>query len=194
MPRTEVTDMKALLTHALIAGALAASSRRSYVRRSLKAAPTVAFGLLLLSTGCAMRVTGTVRDASTGNAVGGVVLTAADGRNRLSTTDPSGRYAVKTDWRPTNLMVSAPGFVTTTVAVSDSNRYPVVNVDLQRSVPVAGAPIVSRLDGGSVRSGTGSYVDTPTAPKLQELQALYDRGLISDDEYRRTRSQILRGL
>jgi len=101
---------------------------------------------------------------------------------------------VKTDWRPTNLMVSAPGFVTTTVVVSDSNRYPVVNVDLQRAVPVAGAPIVSRLDGGSVRSGTGSYVDTPTAPKLQELQALYDRGLISDDEYRRTRSQILRGL
>jgi hypothetical protein len=91
-------------------------------------------------------------------------------------------------------MVSAPGFVTTTVAVSDSNRYPVVNVDLQRSVAVAGAPIVSRLDGGSVRSGTGSYVDTPTAPRLQELQALYDRGLISDDEYRRTRSQILRGL
>jgi uncharacterized membrane protein len=37
-------------------------------------------------------------------------------------------------------------------------------------------------------------VDTPTASKLQQLQALYDRGLISDDEYRRTRSQILRGL
>ena len=140
-----------------------------------------------------MRVTGIVRDASTGNAIGGAVLTAADGRNRLSTTDPSGRYAVKTDRRPTNLMVSAPGFVTTTVAVSDSNRYPVVNVDLQRSVPVAGAPIVS-LDGASVPSGTGSYVDAPIAPKLQQLQALYDRGLISDDEYRRTRSQILRGL
>jgi hypothetical protein len=167
----------------------------SYVRRSLKAASTVAFGLLLLSTGCAMRVTGTVRDAATGTAIGGAVLTAADGRNRLSTTDPSGRYAVKTDWRPTNLMVSAPGFVTTTVAVPDTNRYPVINVDLQRFVPVAAAPIVSRLDGGSVRSGgTGSYVDTPTAPRLQELQALYDRGLISDDEYRRTRSQILRGL
>ena len=56
------------------------------MRRSFKAAPTVAFGLLRLSTGCAMRVTGTVRDASTGNALSGAVLTAADGRNRLSTT------------------------------------------------------------------------------------------------------------
>ena len=144
--------MKALLTHALIAGALAASSRRSYVRRSLKAASTVAFGLLLLSTGCAMRVTGMVRDASTGSAIGGVVLTANDGRNRLTTTDPTGRYAVKTDWRPTKLAVSAPGFVTTTVQVPDSNRSPVVNVDLQRSVPVAGAPIVSQLDARSFAS------------------------------------------
>jgi hypothetical protein len=84
--------------------------------------------------------------------------------------------------------------VTTTVPVSDSNRFPVVVVDLQRSFPVAGAPIVTRLDGGGVRSGTGSYIDTPTGPKLQELEGLYDRGLISDDEYRRTRSQILRGL
>src|SRR5215813_13333246 len=117
----EVTDMTAPVVPTLIVGALAASSRRSSVRRSLEAVPAVAFGLLLLSTGCAMRVTGTVRDASTGNAIGGAVLTAADGRNRLSTTDPSGRYAVKTDWRPTNLMVSAPGFVTTTVPVSDSN-------------------------------------------------------------------------
>ena len=88
---------------------------------------------------------------------------------------------MKTDRRPTNLVVGAPGFVTTTVAVTDSNRSSVVNVDLQRSVSVAGAPIVSRLDGGSGRSGTDAYVDSPTAPKLQVPQALYDRGLISDE-------------
>ena len=182
--------MKAPLTLALIAGALAALYRR-YIHWSLNAAPTVAFGLLLLSTGCAMRVTGMVRDASTGTAIGGAVLSAADGRNRLSTTDPSGRFAVKTDRRPTNLMVSAPGFVATSVAVSGSSRFPVVNVDLQRSVPVAGSPVAVSV---SVGSGAASYVGTPAAPKLQELQTLYDRGLISDDEYRRTRSQVLRGL
>ena len=98
-----------------------------------------------------------------------------------SAPHPSGRYAVKTDRRPTNLVVGAPGFVTTTVAVTDSNRFSVVNVDLQRSVSVAGAPIVSRLDGGSGRSGSDAYVDSPTAPKLQVPQALYDRGLISDE-------------
>jgi hypothetical protein len=160
----------------------------------LKAPRTVVFGLLLLSTGCAMRVTGIVRDGSTGNAIGGAVLTASDGRNRLSTTDPHGRYVVKTDWQPSNLVVSAPGYVTTTVAVPGSHRFPVVNVDLERSLSAAGAPIVNRVDQGRLPADISAYADTRVAPKLQELQELHDRGLISNDEYRRTRNRILQGL
>jgi hypothetical protein len=167
---------------------------RSYMSWLLRPARKVVFGLLVLSTGCAMRVTGIVRDGSTGNAIGGAVLTANDGRNRLSTTDPQGRYAVKTDWQPSTLMVSAPGFVTTTVGVPGSQRFPVVSIDLQRSLPAAGAPIVKQLDQGSLRPGTSAYADTRAASKLQELQELHDRGLISDDEYRRTRNYILQGL
>jgi hypothetical protein len=161
---------------------------------SLKAPRIVVFGLLLLSTGCAMRVTGIVRDGSTGHAIGGAVLTAQDGRNRLSTTDPHGRYAVKTDRRPSNLMVSAPGYATTTVVVSDSQRFPVINVDLERSLPAAGSPVVNRVDQGRAPAAVSAYADARVAPKLQELQDLHARGLISDDEYRRTRNRVLQGL
>ena len=155
---------------------------------------TAFFALVVLSTGCAMRVTGVVRDGSTGGAIGGAVLTANDGRNRLATTDPAGRYAVKTDRRPSTLAVSAPGFVTTTVQVPDSQRFPVVNVDLQRSMPGAYAPVVSQVDRSTSRSVAAAYVDTGATAKLQELQELHDRGLISDDEYRRTRTHVLQGM
>lgn len=92
---------------------------------------------LVLATGCAMRVTGVVRDASTGSPIEGAVLSANDGRNRLGTTGPSGRYAVKTDWKPSTLVVCASGYVTTTVAVPDSERFPVVHIDLERAFAVA---------------------------------------------------------
>jgi Carboxypeptidase regulatory-like domain/Short C-terminal domain len=161
------------------------------MNHSLGAPRIAVLGLLVLSTGCAMRVTGVVRDGSTGSAIGGAVLTANDGRNRLTTTDPAGRFAVKTDRRPSTLAVSAPGFVTTTVQVPDSQRFPVANIDLQRSVP--GAPAVSQVERGASRPVT-AYTDTGVTAKLQQLQELHDRGLISDDEYRRTRTHILQGM
>jgi hypothetical protein len=164
------------------------------MNHSLGAPRIAVLGLLVLSTGCAMRVTGVVRDGSTGSAIGGAVLTANDGRNRLTTTDPAGRFAVKTDWRPSTLAVSAPGFVTTTVQVPDSHRFPVVDIDLQRSVPGVTAPVVSLVDRGASRPVAAAYVDTGATAKLQELQELHDRGLISDDEYRRTRTHILQGM
>jgi hypothetical protein len=133
-------------------------------------------GLFVLSTGCAMRVTGVVRDGSTGSAIGGAALTANDGRNRLTTTDPAGRYAVKTDRRPSTLAVSAPGFVTTAVQVPASQRFPVVDVDLQRLVPGANAPVVSQVDRGTSRPVASAYVDTGATAKLQELQELHARG------------------
>lgn len=160
----------------------------------LGSAGTVVFVLLAMSTGCAMRVTGVVRDGSTGIPIGGAVLTAEDGRNRMSTTDPHGRYAVKTDWEPTKLVVSAPGYVTTTVAVPDTDQVPVVNVDLERSMPAAGGPLVGQMDQSGLPSGTSAGVDARAAPKLQELQSLHDRGLISDAEYKRTRNRIIEGL
>lgn len=163
------------------------------MNHSLGAPRIAVLGLLVLSTGCAMRVTGVVRDGSTGSAIGGAVLMANDGRNRLTTTDPAGRYAVKTDRRPSTLVVSAPGFVTTTVQVPDSQRFPIANIDLQRSVPGAYAPAVSQVERGASRP-VSAYADTGPTAKLQELQELHDRGLISDDEYRRTRTHILQGM
>src|SRR5262245_60258637 len=157
-----------------------------------KTSRTVVFGLLLLSTGCAMRVTGIVRDGSTGNRIGGAVLTAQDGRNRLSTTDPYGRYAVKTDRQRSNLVVSAPGYATKMVAVSDTQRFPVVNVDLQPTMSAAGVTTVTRVERDIVPAD--AYTDAQVAAKLQELQGLYNGGLISNDEYRRTRIRILQGL
>lgn len=149
---------------------------------------------LALSTACAMRITGTVRDATSGQPIGGAVLSASDGRNRVSTTDPAGSFAVKTDRNPTNLTVSAPGYETTTVVVPDDDRYPVVHVDLQRAFPVAGAPPTERPAGGAPlvaplrQAPVGS---AGTEAKLQELQQLYDRGVISEGEYKTMRARVV---
>lgn len=148
--------------------------------------------LLVLATGCAMRVTGVVRDASTGIPIGGAVLTANDGRDRLSTSDPSGRYAVKTDWEPSTLVVSAPGYVTKSVTVPDTQRFPVVYIDLERAFAAADGPAGGQAIPHAAPVGSGG--DAGTAAKLGQLQALHDRGTISDDEYRRTRRRILEGL
>ena len=149
-------------------------------------------GLLTLSMGCAMRVTGVVRDSSTRTPIGGAVLTANDGRKRLSTTDPNGNYAVKTDWRRSSLLVSAPGYSTTTVPVPDSSRFPVVDVYLDPAVPSA-TGVVSQI-GGSVAPVRSAGVDPRAVSALRDLQDLYDRGVISNDEYRRTRNRIIDGL
>jgi Carboxypeptidase regulatory-like domain/Short C-terminal domain len=141
---------------------------------------------IILTTGCAMRVTGVVRDVSTGAPIGGVVLTANDGRNRLSTSDPSGRYAVKTDRQPSTLVASAPGYVTRTVAVPGTQRYPVVTIDLERASPVTGSAVYATPLAPVPGPRTG-----PGAAKLRQLQELYDQGTISEDEYRRTRKRVL---
>jgi hypothetical protein len=149
---------------------------------------------LSLATACAMRITGTVRDATSGQPIGGAVLSANDGRSRLSTTDPTGGYAVKTNRRPTNLTVSAPGYETTTVVVSDAYRYPIVDVDLTRAFPApgaapqtGGAPLVAPLQAGGT---TGAQ---STEARLQELQQLHARGVISDEEYRKMRARVVAG-
>jgi hypothetical protein len=151
-------------------------------------------GLVLLSSACSMRVTGVVRDAASGQPVGGAVVTAEDGRDRLHVTDPRGQFAVKTNWRPSNITVSAPGYTTVTVQVADSDRFPpAIAVDLQRAFPTAdGAPLVERAQQPLVGEVQGG--DASTATKLRELQDLYDRGLISNQEYQRTRRRIVDGL
>jgi len=159
-------------------------------------AQIVVAAMIVLGTGCAMRVTGVVRDGATGDPMGGAVLTADDGRNRLTTTDPLGRFTIKTDWKPTTLTVSAPGFQTTTVALSGNERFPpTLTVDLQ---PVSHAttrgPLAKPLEQGPGTVGTYEHVEDGAAGKLRQLQELHDRGLISDEEYRRTRSRIVEGL
>lgn len=148
--------------------------------------------LLLLGTSCAMRVSGVVRDATTGVPIGGAVLTANDGRSRLVTTDPAGRYGVKTTWKDTTLTVSAPGYQTKTVRVAGNTRYPIVFVDLQRNSPTA-AETVSTIPTEQGRGTPRGREDGEgaAAVKLKELQDLHDRGLISDDEYKRTRSRVV---
>jgi hypothetical protein len=133
-----------------------------------------------------MRVTGIVRDATSAQPIGGAVVMAADGRNRLCVTDPNGQFAVKTSWRRSNLSFSAPGYTTQTIQVDDKSRFPVVAVDLQRAFPTTagGAPLV----------GSAEAVESGTAAKLGELQDLRDRGLISDQEYQRTRKRIMEGM
>jgi len=130
-----------------------------------------------------MRVTGIVRDATTGIPIGGAVLTADDGRSRLAVTDPLGRFSVKTRKRSTALTASAPSYQTTTVPVSGDSRYPVAYVDLQpNSRPsaehVAVNPVAASADDG-------------TAAKFKDLQDLYDRRLISAEEYRSTRKRLI---
>ncbi|MGH7893046.1 MAG: SHOCT domain-containing protein [Candidatus Binatia bacterium] len=78
------------------------------------------------------------------------------------------------------------------VAVPGENRFPIVYVDLQRnsSPGTERPPTLSGGDTGGAREHAGNGA----ASKLREIQSLYDRGLISDDEYRRIRSRIVGGL
>ena len=91
-----------------------------------------------------------------------------------------GQFAVKTDWRNTTLTVSAPGYQTATVTVPDEHRYLVIAVDLQPATQARTAA------SGAVESSG----DSPAA-RLQNLQSLYDQGLISDQEYKRTRTRLM---
>ena len=93
------------------------------------------------ATACSMRVTGVVRDATTKNPIGGAVVAAEDGRGRHYTTDPRGFYNVKTDWDPSTLMFSAPGYLSRTVSVGDRARWQVVDVELQREIAATGTTL-----------------------------------------------------
>jgi hypothetical protein len=154
-------------------------------RSAFRVAP-IAAAIALLGSACSMRVTGVVRDATSAQPIGGAVVTAVDGRNRLCVTDPNGQFAVKTSWRRSNLTFGAPGYTTQTIQVDGKDRYPVIAVDLQRAFPTTagGAPLVGAADA----AGSG------TAARLRELEDLRDRGLISDQEYQRTRKKIMEGM
>ena len=152
--------------------------------------------LATLGMGCAMRVTGVVRDGATGNPIGGAVVAAEDGRKRFSMTDPSGRYTVKTDWTNGTITANAPGFQPATVSVPGTDRYPVIDIVLQpNSAPAVRTPPVQAVEPALGRATpVGEGADDSVAGKLRELQGLYDRGLITDDEYRRTRNRIVGSL
>jgi hypothetical protein len=95
--------------------------------------------LILLAAGCAMRVSGTVRDRASGYPIGGAMLVANDGRGRLVYSGGNGDYELKTDWRPTSIAVTAEGFRSTTVRVTPGeDRFPTLDVDLDREPPSAG--------------------------------------------------------
>ena len=86
----------------------------------------------MLASACSMRVTGVVRDATTKNPIGGAVVAAEDGRQRVYTTDPRGFYNLKTDWDPSTLVFSAPGYMPRSVSIGDVARWQVLDVELQR--------------------------------------------------------------
>ena len=108
------------------------------MRRSASAWLVALVGVL--ASACSMRVTGVVRDATTKNPIGGAVVAAEDGRQRVYTTDPHGFYNLKTDWDPSTLVFSAPGYVPRSVTVGDETRWPIVDVELQREAATAGSP------------------------------------------------------
>ncbi len=93
----------------------------------------IVVALALLVAGCAMRVSGTVRDRVTGHPIGGALITADDGRGRLAFSDGNGHYELKTDWRPATLAVTATGFRSTTVEVAGDVQYPIADVELDRA-------------------------------------------------------------
>ena len=151
--------------------------------------------LVVSGMGCAMLVTGVVRDRGTGDPIGGAVLSADDGRNRLAVTGPHGRFSVKTDKRPMNLIVSAPSYQTTTVAVPGDSRSPIVDVGLQQaSRSRTEEALVKPANQGFETAPTEQRTDDGAAAKFKQLQDLHDRGLISDEEYQQTRRRIIGGL
>lgn len=159
--------------------------RKSVRVSSLVLATVIVSGV---AVGCAMRVTGVVRDQATGNPIGGAVLSAADGRNRLSVTDPLGRYNVKTDKQATTLTVSAPGYQTTTVPVAGDSSAPTADVNLEPlSRSRVGEPLVKPLGQATVTDD----IPTGAAAKFRQLRDLYDRGLISNQEYQEARKRIV---
>jgi hypothetical protein len=151
---------------------------------------------LLSGAGCAMRVSGVVRDKSTGYPIGGAVLLADDGRNRLAVTDPLGRYALKTDRKPTALTVSAPSYQTAQVPVGGDSGAVVADVDLQSTyAPPTREPLVKPIEqvAGGVPVAE-EHIDGAPAAKFKQLEDLYDRGLISKEEYQQARKRIIGGL
>jgi hypothetical protein len=138
-----------------------------------------------------MRVTGIVLDSVTKSPIGGAVIAAEDGRNRHSTTNPHGQFNVKTNWDPMTLTVSAPGYVTRSVPVADTTRHPVINIEL---APLTAAALAARTGQAVPSSGSEAAAESNAATKLRELQALHERGVISTEEYQRSRNRIVDGL
>lgn len=143
--------------------------------------------VLWLQAGCAMRVSGMVVDAETHVPIAGAMISANDKRERVRRSTQTGEYAIKTDGDTVSMTVSAPGYRTATVAIPTGSRHPRVEVEL---VPVESArkPAPVMVPVGVVPMTTRS-----TAEELQEVESLYDRGLISADEYKRMRARIVDG-
>jgi hypothetical protein len=96
--------------------------------------------LAVVMAGCAMRVVGTVRDRESGAPIAGALVTVDDGRGRVAVSDGNGEYALKTDWRPATLAVTASGFRSTTVRVPGDDRFPLIDVELDRAERLAPSP------------------------------------------------------
>lgn len=108
--------------------------------------------LLLIATGCSIRITGVVYDESTANPIGGAVLSADDGRERHSTTDPLGRFNIKTDSDTKYVTVTAPSYETATVEVPAGSRIRVMAVSIRPLAP-AGATAAAPVDAQAQPTG-----------------------------------------
>jgi hypothetical protein len=131
------------------------------------------------TTGCAMRVQGIVTDAETHGPISGAAVIAGDKRNRVAMTDQAGAYSLKTDGDTKSLSVSAAGYRTVTVPIPGGDRFP--------DVPVALSPVQSAL------VPVAPVIERGTTHALEEVDALYNRGMISPEEYRQMRARIIEG-
>ena len=99
-------------------------------------------GLALILSACSMRVSGIVSDRDSGQPVPACSVSIGE---HYTYTDPTGRYALKTERRTQeNIQFSAPGYaVQTTTVNAQGTRYPVLDVQLVRT---SNAPPGARYD------------------------------------------------
>src|SRR5262245_43381 len=99
-------------------------------------------------------------------------------------TDQAGGYSLKTDGDTKSLSVSAVGYRTMTVPIPGGDRTP--------DVPVALTPVESaRMQPTITVVPVAPQRDTTHA--LEEVDSLYNRGMISPEEYRQMRARIIEG-
>jgi hypothetical protein len=141
---------------------------------------------LVAAAGCSMRVQGVVTDAETHGPIAGAAVIADDKRHRVAMTNQAGVYSLKTSSDTPSLSVSAVGYRTVTAPIPGGDRH--------ADVPVALTPVESaRRQPTITMVPVAPVMQRDTTSALEEVDNLYNRGMISPDEYRQMRARIVDG-